>query len=112
MERNKGENVLVESVRNQKSVSIQKLLTEEDELCVRKAAQCQTQEASLRTSVLVCMATRKESVCVCLFHCHLPPDTGGKAANGGKGENELEEKKNRGGGREKIIKRLSPDSFN
>lgn len=66
MERNKGENALVESVRNQKSVSIQKLLTEEDELCVRKAAQCQTQEASLRTSVLVCMATRRESVCVCV----------------------------------------------
>lgn len=98
MERNKGENVLVESVRNQKSVSIQKLLTEEDELCVcgrpprakRKRPRCERP--------CWCAWQQGGKVCVCLFHCHLPPDTAGKAANGGKGENELEGKKNRNGG--------------
>lgn len=40
-----------------------------------------------------------------------PPDTVGKASNGGNGENELKGEK-KWGAREKIIKRLSPDSFN
>lgn len=98
MERNKGENVLVESVRNQKSVSIQKLLTEEDELCAE--GRPVPNARGLAANVRVGVHGNKEGkcVCVCLFHRHLPPDTAGKAANGGKGENELEGKKNRNGG--------------
>lgn len=63
----------------------------------------------------------RERVRVCLCACvrvrmppaslSPPPDTVGKASNGGNGENELKGEK-KWGAREKIIKRLSPDLFN